>query len=228
VIEDAAHALGGAYKGEPVGACRHSDVTVFSFHPVKIITTGEGGMAVTNDGAVADRMARLRAHGVTRDRALMGRDEGPWYYEQVERGFNYRMTDIQAALGHSQLQRLESFVARRRTLADRYDRLLSGLPVATPWRSPDAASATHLYVVLIEPPRERRAVFERMRAAGIGVNVHYIPVHLQPTYRRFGFAPGDFPEAERYYARAVSLPMFPAMSEAEQDRVVTALSAALI
>jgi dTDP-4-amino-4,6-dideoxygalactose transaminase len=230
VIEDASHAIGGSYQNRPIGAGRHADVTVFSFHPVKIITTGEGGMALCNDTELAARMARLRGHGIERDAASQER-EGPWYYEQRELGFNYRMTDMQAALGLSQLTRLDEYVAARRRLADRYDTLLAGLPLATPGRDANAESAWHLYVIRLDDAvlakPGRRAVFERLRAAGIGVNVHYIPVHLQPDYRRLGFAPGDFPVAEDYYARAITLPLYPGLSEAEQDRVVAELKGAL-
>ncbi|NCQ33680.1 UDP-4-amino-4,6-dideoxy-N-acetyl-beta-L-altrosamine transaminase [bacterium] len=230
LIEDASHAIGGRYQGQPVGDGRHADITVFSFHPVKIITTGEGGMALCHDAELAARMARLRSHGIVRNAAAQAA-EGPWYYEQVELGFNYRMTDMQAALGLSQLARLDDYVAARRRLADRYDRLLAGLPLQTPWRDPEAESAWHLYVIRLDDAvlarPGRRAVFEYLRAAGIGVNVHYIPVHLQPDYRRFGFAPGDFPVAEDYYARALTLPLYPGLSDAGQDRVVAALREAL-
>ncbi len=230
IIEDASHAIGGHYQGRPIGHGRHADITVFSFHPVKIITTGEGGMALCNDAELAERMARLRSHGIRRDAATQAA-EGPWYYEQSELGFNYRMTDIQAALGLSQLARLDDYVAARRRLADRYDHLLAGLPLKTPWRDSQAGSAWHLYVIRLEDAAlaspGRRAVFEHLRAAGIGVNVHYIPVHLQPDYRRLGFAPGDFPVAEDYYARAITLPLYPGLSDAEQDRVVAVLREAL-
>lgn len=231
VIEDASHAIGGRYQGEPVGDCRYSDLTVFSFHPVKIITTGEGGMALTQDPELAETLRRLRTHGITRDPARMvGESQGPWYYQQIELGFNYRMTDIQAALGYSQLQRLEEFVARWHELADRYDALLADWPVITPWRDPEAWSAFHLYVIRLDEPRagqSRRAVFEALRQQGIGVNVHYIPVHTQPYYRAMGFAEGDYPEAERYYREAISLPLYPGLAEAEQDFVVEQLRAIL-
>ena len=228
VIEDASHAVGGRYRGELIGNGRYSDITVFSFHPVKIITTAEGGLALTGEPALAERMARLRNHGITRDRDLLGsQDEGPWYYEQIELGFNYRMTDLQAALGLSQLQRLESYVDRRRELAKRYDALLAGLPLVTPWESPDARSATHLYVVRLAPGFSRKDVFTSLRSSGIGVGVHYIPVHLQPYYRQFGFQRGDFPEAERYYDQAISLPLHPLLTTSDQDRVVAALRHAL-
>ena len=226
VIEDASHAIGGRYRGQPIGCGRYADITVFSFHPVKIITTGEGGMALSNHATLADFMARLRSHGIRRDAAAQAA-HGPWYYEQTELGFNYRMTDIQAALGLSQFARLDAYVAARRRLADRYDRLLAGLPLRTPSRDPDSDSAWHLYVVRLEDAGRRRAVFEHLRAAGIGVNVHYIPVHLQPDYQSLGFAPGDYPIAEDYYARALTLPLYPTLSEAEQDKVVAALRVVL-
>ncbi len=228
VIEDASHAIGGRYQGQAIGGCRHSAVTVFSFHPVKIVTTGEGGMALTNVPELAERMERLRSHGITRDPAHMqGEAEGPWYYQQIELGYNYRLTDIQAALGLSQLARLDAYVAARQRLAARCDALLADLPLTLPWRHPEAFSAFHLYVVQLEDADCRRAVFEHMRAAGVGVNVHYIPVHLQPDYRRLGFGPGDCPVAEDYYSRAISLPLYPTLSEAEQDAVVAALRVAL-
>ena len=228
IIEDASHAVGATYLGEPVGNCRYSDITIFSFHPVKIITTAEGGMAMTNDPALAERMERLRSHGITRDPAAMAWDsEGPWYYQQVELGYNYRITDLQAALGRSQLARLDDYVARRHAIAARYDAALAGLPLTTPWQHPDSRSALHLYPIRLHDAARRREVFEALRAAGIGVNVHYIPVHTQPHYHRLGFRPGDFPEAERYYAGAISLPMFPTLTPAQQDEVVAALARVL-
>ncbi len=230
ILEDASHAVGGAYEGRFVGDCRYGDIAVFSFHPVKIITTGEGGMALTNDDKLAANMACLRTHGITRDPALMGESDGPWYYQQVALGFNYRMTDIQAALGLSQIDRLADFVAKRRELAERYDKLLSGFPLRTPWQESEMASAWHLYVVRISlelVAKTRREIFDAMRAAGIGVNVHYIPVHLQPYYRQLGFRPGMFPEAEKYYEEAITLPLFPMMTKAEQDIVVAVLADAL-
>ena len=227
VIEDASHAIGARYDDAPVGTCAHSDITVFSFHPVKIVTSGEGGMAVTQDETLARRMARLRSHGITRDPAEMTHDpDGPWYYQQIELGWNYRMTDIQAALGVSQMDRLHAYVARRNALADAYDARLAGLPLVRQGRMAGALSAFHLYVVRVAADRHR-AVFEGLRARGIGVNLHYIPVHLQPHYRAMGFGPGDFPEAERYYSEAISIPLFPAMTEADQDAVVAALTAEL-
>ncbi|MGY9049125.1 hypothetical protein P775_06380 [Puniceibacterium antarcticum] len=227
VIEDASHAVGGRYADTPVGACQHSDITVFSFHPVKIVTSGEGGAAMTPDSALAERMARLRSHGITRDpNEMTHAPDGPWYYQMVELGWNYRMTDIAAALGSAQMARLDEYVIRRNALADRYDQLLSDLPVTLPGRSDHAYSAWHLYVIRVNAARHR-AIFEGLRARGIGVNLHYIPVHLQPYYRAQGFKPGDFPEAERCYAEAISIPLFPMMTDAMQDEVVEALAAEL-
>jgi len=228
IIEDASHCIGGRYLDEPIGSCRYSDIAVFSFHPVKIITTGEGGMALTNDAKLAKHMERLRSHGTTRDTAVID-NEGPWYYQQVELGMNYRLTDIQAALGSSQLSRLNAYVARRHELARRYDQRLGQMPVSLPYQHPEGYSAMHLYPVWIDPQHRSRAeVFKAMRAKGIGVNVHYIPVHTQPYYRALGFSPGSFPNAERYYAGAISLPMFPTMTEKEQDWVIEALTSALV
>lgn len=227
ILEDASHAIGGRYMGEPVGCCNYSDITVFSFHPVKIITTGEGGMAITNDPEFASKMARLRTHGITRDPNLIrGESEGPWYYQQIELGFNYRMTDIQAALGRSQMRRLDDYVVQRNALAERYDTLLTDLSLILPFRHPDAYSSFHLYIVQVE--KDRRVIFEQLRQAGIGVNVHYVPVHTQPYYRDLGFEKGDFPQAERYYAKAISLPLFPTMTEGRQNSVIGALKASLL
>ena len=227
VIEDASHAIGGKYQGAFVGNCRFSDITVFSFHPVKIITTAEGGMALTNDAALAERMALLRSHGITRDPAQMTHDsDGPWYYQQIDLGFNYRMTELQAALGVTQMERLDHYVDRRHQLARRYDRLLDRLPVVTPWQHPDSYSGLHLYVVRLQLAnigKTHRQVFERLREKDIGVNLHYIPVHTQPYYQKLGFKAGDFPEAESYYSAAISLPMYPNMSEGQQDQVIAAL-----
>lgn len=231
VIEDASHAIGGRYKGEPVGNCRHSAMTVFSFHPVKIITTGEGGMVLTNSAELHERLMRLRSHGITRDPALMsGPSHGPWYYEQIELGFNYRMTDIQAALGVSQMKRLEDFVVRRQHLAKRYDDALHDLPLTLPWQNPDAYSAFHLYVIRLDLGRlgkGRREIFETLRARGIQVNLHYIPVHTQPYYRTLGFHDGDFPEAEQYYQEVITLPLYAGLSDTDQNRVIDAVREAL-
>jgi UDP-4-amino-4,6-dideoxy-N-acetyl-beta-L-altrosamine transaminase len=227
IIEDASHAIGGKYQGEPIGNGRYSDITVFSFHPVKIITTGEGGMALTNDAELAHRMNCQRSHGITRAPAEMTRaPDGPWYYQQLELGFNYRLTDLQAALGVSQMQRLDDFIARRHAIAARYNEALQDLPLIIPWQHPEGNSSWHLYVIRLKPGeilKTHREVFEALRAAGIGVNLHYIPVYRQPYYERMGFTPADFPEAERYYAEAISLPMYPGLTEAQQDRVVAAL-----
>ncbi len=227
VIEDASHAVGASYAGRPVGCGEFAAMTVFSFHPVKIITSAEGGMVLTNRPELAERLQRLRSHGMTRDPAQMTEpSHGPWYYQQIELGFNYRITDLQAALGLSQLGKLEGFIARRRELAARYDRLLSDLPLSLPSAQPGAQSAWHLYVVRLQPGRiklSHREVFEALRAAGIGVNLHYIPVHLQPYYCEQGFTEGDFPEAERYYAQAISLPMFAALTDEQQGYVVEQL-----
>lgn len=227
VIEDAAHAIGAAYPGGKVGDCRHSDIVVFSFHPVKIITTGEGGLALTNDPEIASRLNLARSHGITRDPELMqGEPHGPWYYEQIGLGFNYRMTDMQAALGLSQMARLEEFLERRQQIADAYDAALAGLPLTTPYRNPASRSALHLYVVrlgLDGIAKGHRQVFEELRASGIGVNLHYIPVYLQPHYRSLGFAPGHCPEAERYYAEAISLPIFATLSDTDQRFVIDKL-----
>lgn len=227
VIEDASHAIGGRYRGEAVGCCRYSDMTIFSFHPVKIITTGEGGMVLTNNPALHDKVLMLRSHGITRDEVKMtSPSHGPWYYQQVDLGYNYRLTDIQAALGMSQMRRLDDFITRRRTLANRYDNLLADLPVVTPWRHSDCLSAWHLYVIRLAK-ETRRQVFELLRASGIGVNVHYIPVHTQPYYQALGFVVGDFPEAERYYEEALTLPLFPGLTDVEQERVISVLREAL-
>lgn len=227
VLEDASHAIGGSYLDEPVGCCRYSDITVFSFHPVKIITTAEGGMTVTNSPQLARKIELLRSHGITRDPAQMTNEpDGPWYYQQVDLGYNYRMTEIQAALGLSQLERLDAFVARRRELALRYDELLAELSVQTPWQHSDTASAWHLYIIRLQLEKigkDRREVFEYLREQGIGVNVHYIPVHTQPMYQALDFESGLYPEAEEYYLEAITLPLFSAMTEKEQDQVVAAL-----
>jgi len=231
IIEDASHAIGGKYQNQPIGSCRYSDITVFSFHPVKIITTGEGGMALTNNAKLAERLDRLRSHGITRDPAQMTHaPDGPWYYQQLELGFNYRMTDLQAALGLSQIQRLDEFVSKRHALSQRYDALLADLPIITPWQHPDSYSGLHLYVIrlkLDEINASHRAVFDALRAAGIGANIHYIPVYRQPYYEQMGFKEGYCLEAEQYYAEAISLPMYPALTEAQQDYVVAKLLEAI-
>lgn len=231
IIEDASHAIGGMYKGEFIGSGRYSDITVFSFHPVKIITTAEGGMALTNNAELANKMVLLRSHGITRDSAQMTRaPDGPWYYQQIDLGFNYRMTELQAALGVSQMARLDDYVARRHALAKRYDALLTDLPVTRPWQHPDSYSGLHLYVIRLQLDqicKSHRQVFDSLREQDIGVNLHYIPVHTHPYYQKMGFKLGAFPESERYYAEAISLPMFQTLSEAQQDEVVAALLIAI-
>ncbi len=231
IIEDASHAIGGKYKGEFIGNGRYSDITVFSFHPVKIITTAEGGMALTNSDELAHQMALLRSHGITRDTAHMTHaPDGPWYYQQIDLGYNYRMTELQAALGVSQMQRLDAFVSRRHQLARRYDQLLAALPVVTPWQHPDSYSGLHLYVVRLQLgiiDKTHRQVYEALREQGIGVNLHYIPVHTQPHYQRMGHKVGDYPQSEQYYAEAISLPMYQTLTDEQQDQVVAVLNKVL-
>jgi UDP-4-amino-4,6-dideoxy-N-acetyl-beta-L-altrosamine transaminase len=226
VIEDASHAIGARYGGHAIGSCADSDITVFSFHPVKIVTSAEGGMATTRDPDLAHRLAMLRSHGITRDPEFMTHaPDGPWYYQQVALGYNYRMTDLHAALGLSQLDRLEDFVAARHRIADRYDSALADLPLTTPARLPGRYSALHLYVIRLstDAPLSHLDTFTALREREIGVNLHYIPVHLQPFYRDLGFGPGDFPAAERYYAEAISLPIYPDLSTADQETVISVL-----
>ncbi len=227
VIEDASHAIGGSCEGHKIGSCEYSDVTVFSFHPVKIITTAEGGVAVTNDKSVASKMALYRSHGITRDPSLMTKvSDGPWYYEQLCLGFNYRMTELQAALGLSQMQRVDDFVSVRHQLAVRYDELLDDLPIVTPYRDSRHYSAFHLYVIRLKLDFIKSThleIFCGLKEKGIGVNLHYIPVHMQPYYAGQGFSLGDYPVAEGYYQSAISLPLFPSMSLEDQSEVVAAL-----
>jgi UDP-4-amino-4,6-dideoxy-N-acetyl-beta-L-altrosamine transaminase len=229
VLEDASHATGASYLGAPVGS-QFAHATVFSFHAVKLITAGEGGMITTNDDALARRLRLLRSHGVTKNfDELENSSEGAWYYEQTSLGYNYRMSEIQSALGISQLRRLNDLWSRRKVLAERYDEMLSDLPVILPRRQDDRESAWHLYVVEIDGSgtnKTRREVFDDLRHANIGANVHYIPIHLQPYYRKLGFKHGDFPLSERYYSRAVSIPLFPALTERQQNRVVDVLTTA--
>jgi UDP-4-amino-4,6-dideoxy-N-acetyl-beta-L-altrosamine transaminase len=231
IIEDASHAIGGKYKGEPIGNGRYSDITVFSFHPVKIITTAEGGMALTNSEELAKRLGLLRSHGITRDPALMTmRMDGPWYYEQVALGYNYRMTDLQAALGVSQMTRLEQYVGKRHEIAQRYNQQLANLPATLPWQHPNSYSAYHLYVIRLQLDKIRathRQVFEALRAKDIMVNLHYIPIHSHSHYKQMGFQPGDFPEAEQYYREAISIPMHPTLTTSEQDYVVSSIKEAM-
>lgn len=233
VIEDASHAIGGRYQGGTVGNCQYSDITVFSFHPVKIITSGEGGMALTKDAKLAKRMQRLRSHGITSDAAdmqpRMAREI--WNYQQVDLGYNYRMTDVHAALGLSQIQRIDEFVTQRHVIARRYDQLLSSLPVTIPWQHPDCYSGCHLYVIRLklgEIIRTQREVYKAMHAAGILVNLHYIPVYRQPYYEKMGFAEGYCPQAEQYYSEVISLPMYPGLLEEQQDKVIESLKSILI
>ncbi|GAB2579477.1 UDP-4-amino-4,6-dideoxy-N-acetyl-beta-L-altrosamine transaminase [Nitrincola alkalisediminis] len=232
IIEDASHAIGGKYLNEPVGNCRFSDITVFSFHPVKIITSAEGGMAVTNSEFLAEKMSLFRSHGITRTPSLMTKPmEGSWYYQQVDLGFNYRMTDLQGALGASQMDRLMHYVARRHQIAKRYNTLLADLPLVTPWQHKDGYSAYHLYVIRLKLDQIKLShvdVFEALRAKEIMVNLHYIPVHTQPYYEKMGFKQGDFPESEQYYAEAISIPMFPTLTDDQQDYVVDALKELLL
>jgi UDP-4-amino-4,6-dideoxy-N-acetyl-beta-L-altrosamine transaminase len=229
IIEDASHAIGAKYNNGSIGDCRYSDIAVFSFHPVKIITSGEGGMILTNNSDLADRSAMFRSHGITRDTAKFKiADQGPWYYEQLALGYNYRMIDLEAALGLSQLRRLDEFVDRRNELARRYDALLEGLPFVGPVVKSDRRSSFHLYVVRL-PKADREAhlkAFLALRESGIGVNLHYIPVHLQPYYRELGFGPGMFPEAEAHAQSAISLPLYADLSPDQQDEVVAALQKA--
>lgn len=224
VIEDASHAVGGRHAGEPVGNCKYSDVVIFSFHPVKIITTAEGGMAMTQRADLAEAMQRLRSHGITRDEKAMTKpSEGGWYYQQVSLGYNYRMTELQAALGLSQFDRLDRYVAERHAIARRYDAALADFPLTCPWQDQDSHSALHLYPIVLKDAARRASVFEYLRKADILVNVHYVPVHLQPHYQQLGFKPGEFPEAERYYAGAISLPLYPGLTEVAQTKVITTL-----
>ncbi len=231
IMEDASHCIGGKYKGVPIGACEYSDITVFSFHPVKIVTTAEGGACTTQDKGLAEKLKMLRTHGITRDETLMTEaSHGPWYYQQTMLGYNYRMTELQAALGVSQMQRVHEFVARRHELAARYETLLADLPLDRPYQHPDSYSGYHLYV--IQPhfdklSKTHKQVFEELRAEGLGVNLHYIPIHTQPYYKGLGFKDGDFPAAEDYYAKSISIPLYHAMTEAQQDEVTAILKRVL-
>jgi len=231
VIEDASHAIGGRYNDEMIGSCLYSDITVFSFHPVKIVTTAEGGAALTNNSQLATKMNLFRSHGITRDSDLMvGEPDGAWYYQQVELGYNYRMTELQAALGVSQMTRLTQFVSARHKLAKRYNALLASLPITLPYQLPDTYSGLHLYVIRLQLDKinkTHKQVFDELRDNGIGVNVHYIPVHIQPYYQQMGFKLGDFPAAESYYQEAISIPLFHAMTIGQQDEVVSVLNKVL-
>lgn len=231
IIEDASHAIGGRYLDGPIGNCAYSDITVFSFHPVKIVTTAEGGAATTNSQVLADKMELYRSHGITRDPKLMENEShGGWYYEQIGLGFNYRMTELQAALGVSQMERLNDFVTTRHRLAQRYNQLLASLPLTLPYQLEGTYSGLHLFVIRLQLEaisKTHREVFEALRENGIGVNLHYIPVHIQPYYQEMGFKLGDFPHSEAYYQEAISLPMFHLMSDVQQDEVVRVLTSVL-
>ncbi len=231
IIEDASHAIGGKYQEQYIGNCRYSDITVFSFHPVKIITTAEGGVATTNDHALAEKMELLRSHGITRDPSLMTQaPDGPWYYQQIALGLNYRMTELQAALGISQFERLDSYIVQRHEIARKYEEAFRDLPITTPVQCSDCYSAYHLYVIRLQLERiapNHREVFEGLRRRGIGVNLHYIPVHTQPYYKNMGFATGDFPEAEKYYREAISLPMYATLSPEQQSLVMKAMESVI-
>lgn len=228
VIEDASHAIGADYKDTKVGSCTYSDMTVFSFHPVKIITTAEGGMVLTNNKDLYDKLILFRSHGITRnDKLMKNESDGPWYYEQIDLGFNYRMTDMQAALGSSQMNRLDEFVARRRYLATRYNELLADLPVKLPYQQPDSESSWHVYVIRLDLEQvkvDKQTIFAEMRKLKINLNLHYIPVHTQPYYQQLGFKKGDFPVSEEYYKEAFTLPLYYSLTDEQQDYIVKALS----
>lgn len=228
VVEDASHAIGGQYQGKPIGNCDYSDITVFSFHPVKIVTTAEGGIAVTKHAELAEKMKLHRSHGITRNPALMTHEvDGPWYYQQIELGYNYRMSDLQAALGVSQMRRLKDYIERRHSIADRYKCELENLPLILPKQADFSYSAYHLYVIRLDleaiKPLSHLQVFRFLRDCGILVNLHYIPVHTQPYYQNMGFKWGDFPNAEAYYRSAISIPIFPSLTDLEQTQIITSL-----
>ena len=228
IIEDASHAIGGKYLNEPIGNCRYSDITVFSFHPVKIITTGEGGMALTNSSNLAEHMSLLRSHGITRDSSQMTKKaDGDWYYQQIDLGFNYRMTDIQAALGVSQFKKIDNNISRRHEIADRYNKLLSDFPLTLPYQSANGYSAFHLYVIRLNEASKHKNFYNELRVKGIGINLHYIPVYRQPYYQRNGQNYNRFPESESYYSEAITIPLYPAMSNQDQDMVVKAIKESL-
>ena len=230
IVEDAAHCIGASYKGKPVGTCDYSDMAVFSLHPVKIITSGEGGMITTNSKETYEKLLRLRTHGITKDPALMAeKDGGAWYFEQQDLGYHYRLTDIQAALGISQMDRLDQYIARRRELVERYQSRLASLPLQLPANIPDSDSSWHIYVVMLTPEvaKTRREVFDAMRGAGIGVNVHYIPVYRHPYYKELGFKAADYPETEKYYESAITLPLFPTLTNEQQDYICDTLAGIL-
>lgn len=224
IIEDASHAIGGSYKGRKVGNCDYSDITIFSFHPVKIITTAEGGMSLTNSPELAEKIQLFRSHGITRDPKLMTKSpDGDWYYQQVELGLNYRMTELQAALGISQMKRIDQYVTRRHQLVKQYNEQLKDLPITLPYQHIDSYSAYHLYPIVLHDSSKRKIMFEQLRAKNIGVNVLYIPVHTQPYYQNLGFKVGDYPQAEAYYAGTFSLPLYATLTDEQQDYVIKAL-----
>ena len=230
IIEDASHAIGAEYKGRRIGSCEYSDMTVFSFHPVKIITTGEGGMVLTNNLDLYEKLKLYRTHGITREPNLMSRNDGPWYYEQIDLGYNYRVTDMQAALGCSQMKRLPEFLQRRRYLANRYSELLADLPLTLPYQKADTNSAWHLYVVRLRENRtlsQKNRLFQEMKGQGIALNMHYIPVHLQPYYQKMSFKRGDFPVSEAYYDEAFTLPLYYRLTDEDQVKVADALRLSL-
>ncbi len=228
IVEDASHAIGGRYKGKPVGNCKFSDITIFSFHPVKIVTSAEGGMATTNNAEIADKMSLLRNHGVTREAGKMTeKSHGDWYYQQIALGYNYRMTDLQAALGVSQMKRLNEFVNKRNEIAKLYNKSLNELPVILPVQQADSISSSHLYIIrlkLNELGLSHREIFNKLRDENLGVNLHYIPIHMQPYYQQKGFREGYLPEAEKYYTEAISLPLYSQMTEEEIEKVINVLS----
>ena len=231
VLEDASHAVGADYFDTKVGSCAFSDMTVFSFHPVKIVTTGEGGMILTNNRDLYEKLTLYRSHGITRDPEKMTHAaDGAWYYQQIDLGYNYRMTDLQAALGHSQMQRLDEFVARRRELAARYNELLRDLPLTMPHVMEGTSPSWHIYVVRLDFARigkTKEQIFTEMKERGIVLNLHYIPVHLQPYYERLGFAKGDFPHSEAYYEEALTLPLYYTLTDEQQNEIVAALGEVL-
>jgi UDP-4-amino-4,6-dideoxy-N-acetyl-beta-L-altrosamine transaminase len=231
IIEDASHAIGGKYLDKPIGGCQYSDITIFSFHPVKIITTAEGGLATTNNKKLSEKMQLFRSHGITRDQALMSKKaDGAWYYQQIDLGFNYRMTELQAALGVSQMDRLDEFIVKRHILQERYDQLLKELPITIPYQSNLSYSALHLYPIQIDLRKikiDREQVFNALREGGIGVNIHYVPVHTQPYYLEMGFKVGSFPVAESYYSQAISLSLFSQLSFDDQDKIISTLKTLL-
>ncbi len=233
IIEDASHAIGGKYKNEPIGKSRYSDITIFSFHPVKIITSAEGGMAITNNSELAEKMELLRTHGITRNNSLMKRiPDGPWYYEQIDLGFNYRMSDIHAALGISQMKRIDEYIEKRHNIVEKYNTSFQGLPIKTPFQKQDTFSSFHLYIIRIENILENISKLKKFHVhlinKKIGVNLHYIPLHIQPYYREMGFKMGDFPQAEKYYREAVSLPIYPNLTEENQNIVIEEVKNALL